>query len=114
MNVFVYVAAITLAGMIAAYLFGRVVCNVKGFPAFATYFVVSLGLGIFLTVPILSAVTKLCFAMGLRDTQCINTDDRTVWFLAVPLVLFPAYTIFMFVGRAAGRQKALNGSRTVA
>lgn len=114
MNVFAYVAAITFAGMVAAFLFGRVVCNAKGFSAFATYFVVSLGLGIFLTVPILSAVTKLCFAMGLTDTQCINTNDRTVWFLAVPLVFFPAYTIFMFVGRAVGKQKALNGSHTVA
>jgi hypothetical protein len=103
MNVFAYVAAITFAGTIAAYLFGRVVCNLNGFSAFSIYFVVSLSLGFFLSFPILSIVGTLCFSLGLKDTQCIITNDQTVWFLATPLVLFPAYTIFMFIGREHGK-----------
>lgn len=103
MNVYAYVSLVTLVGLVVAYLVGRRMANLGGVAAIFQFLAFSLGLGIFLAFPVLLGVAKLCFAFGITEEGCINTDDVTVWYLAVPLVLFPAYTVCMFVGRALAK-----------
>jgi hypothetical protein len=38
------------------------------------------------------------------DSQCIKTDDKTVWYLVYPLLIFPIYIICMFIGRSSRRK----------
>lgn len=83
--------------------------DAKGLATFFLFLVVSLFLGILLTFPLVSVIAQLCLAFGLTETQCINTNDRTVWHLADPLLIFPIYIICMYVGRASCRKKGTDG-----
>jgi bacteriorhodopsin len=114
MNIYVYVALVTLAGLVAAYFFGRVANSANGVGATFLFLIVSVALGMFLSFPLTMAVAWLCHSLGIAQNACVNTDDRTVWYLAVPLILFPAYTVCMFVGRATAKQKTSSVEQPIA
>ena len=104
MNVYVYVTLVTLAGLIVAFLLGRAAAGVSVLVGAMSFLVASIVLGVALTFPVLTAVAHVCGLLGVAESDCVRTDDTTVWYLAIPLVLCPAYMVCMFVGRSAGRR----------
>ncbi|TAK90500.1 MAG: hypothetical protein EPO06_07720 [Burkholderiaceae bacterium] len=105
MNIYAYIAVIALEGLVIGYVLGAVMRRLTGVAATFLFLLLSVGLGLVLAFPVLMGVAGLCSFLGITDKACINTDDRTVWLLAAPLVVFPAYAICMFIGRAVGRAR---------
>jgi hypothetical protein len=105
MNVFAYVAIVTCVGLVAAYISGRLMWSLSGLIASILFVPISFCLGAFLAFPLLSGVGNLCTEWGIGASECIRTDDRTVWFLGVPFLAFPAYLFAMFVARSNGKSR---------
>jgi hypothetical protein len=110
MNVFLYISIVTAIGVALAYGVGRFLWMHGGFASFFLFLTASVFLGVFLSFPLLNAVGSFCTRYGVLARDCINTDDRTVWFLAVPLIAFPLYLLVMFVARTISRSRARKGS----
>jgi hypothetical protein len=109
MNIFVYITIVTTIGIGLAYGAGRLAWMLSGLASFFLFLAASVVLGVFLSFPLLSAVDGFCTRSGIKERDCINTDDRTVWFLATPLVAFPLYLVVMFLARAVGRSRSRIG-----
>lgn len=103
MNVVIYVAIVTLGGLVASYRAGRAWNGLAMGPALLLYSIASLALAAALAFLLPLALVTLCATIGLKEAQCIHTDDQTVWFLAVPLGACPGYVAAMFLGRNAAR-----------
>ena len=112
MNVYLYVALVTLVGLVSAYFLGRLMTDRSGVAAFFLSIVVSVGLGVFLAFPVGLTIIDVCSTFGIREKDCIRTDDRTVWYLWIPLVFFPGYMVCMLAARAIGRQRAAHGKQS--
>jgi len=105
MNVYAYISLICTAGIVTAYLLGRAMGVMTGCTAVFLFLVVSVGIGLVLAFLVPALATTACHKFGLTDTQCIRTDDTTVWLAVLaPLYLIPGYVICMFVGRAVERR----------
>ncbi len=106
MNIYAYIAVVTLEGLVIGYVLGAVMRRLTGVAATFLFLLLSVGLGLVLAFPVLIGFAGLCSLLGITERACISTDDHTVWLLAAPLVVFPAYAICMFIGRAVGRARA--------
>jgi hypothetical protein len=106
MNVVLYVAMVTLGGLAASYRAGRAWSGLAVGPAGLLFSIASLVLAAALAFLLPLALVTVCAGIGLKEAQCVHTDDQTVWFLAVPLVACPGYVIAMFLGRNAARSAA--------
>lgn len=105
MNIYLYVSIVTLVGSVVAYILGRQMNMLSGFGAFFAFLGLSIVLGAFLAFGVWPFVSLFCSLFGISSGQCINTNDRTVWYLAVPFVAAPAYLVCMFIGRTAARSQ---------
>ena len=100
MNVFLYVALATIAGCTLSYALGRGRNEFTIIPAAFAILLLSIILGVFLSFGLLSGVSRFCSLIGINAIACIQTDDQTVWYLALPMFAFPLYMIFMFTSRS--------------
>jgi hypothetical protein len=114
MNVYLYLALVIISGLLGAYFFGRIKSRLSAAAAAFQFSFVSFFFGIFLAFPLLQLVGLLCFYVGgIPDPgKCIRTDQSSVWYLAAPFVVFPAYIACMFIGRRIAREKDPSGSLT--
>jgi hypothetical protein len=103
MNLTLYLCLVVLLGIVVSVRVGRAVNPETLFGALLAFGALSLGLGIFLAVPVLQLTSMACGVLGLGEKSCLPTNDQTVWFLAAPMVVFPLYMLVMFGARASRR-----------
>src|SRR5687767_8059273 len=103
MNVYLYAALSTLVGLGLAYFLGRAMSEVNGAVATLVFAIISVVLGVVLMLGGAAVVLRICSILGILEKSCISTNDQTVWYLATPLVVCPAYMVLMFIGRATDR-----------
>jgi len=106
-NVYLYVALIALGGLLASYYFGYVAGDLGLGGAAVLFPIMSIVCGIVFSVGVTFLVSSLCSMLGIAERQCVNTDDTTVWWLALPLVAIPVYILCMFIGRAVANSPRL-------
>lgn len=110
MNVYAYISLVILIGLAIAYWDGRRMSRATGVSGIGTLMGHSIAIGVFVAVVIPIAVARICSSFGMRDTQCIATDDRTVWLTVLyPLFGIPAYAILILVSRTVGEKSASSG-----
>jgi hypothetical protein len=94
MKVQIYVALVVLLGFVASHFIGR-----KLQMGLVVSTIVSIGLGYFLSFPLLKVTMQACEFYGKSSITCLKTDDQTVWLLACPLLVFPLYVLLMLLSK---------------
>lgn len=103
MNVYLYVGLVTVAGFVASYWIGRSLRPVRSISAAFLFGLTSVVLAVILCFGVSGVIIKMCALFGLSARQCVETDDQSVWWGALPLLALPAYFVCMFVGRGRPR-----------
>jgi len=100
MNIYLYLSLVILLGVAFSVYAARLGAGSSMARVVVLYGALSICLGIFLTIPMLQLVAGACSLLGIsKETSCIATDERTVWYLGFPLIAFPLYFIVMLASR---------------
>lgn len=107
MNVYSVVFLLIVIISATSYFFGKSLGRLSTAWAIFVIFFTSIFIGFVVTYGLMSAVIVICQLLSLSGTQCVNTDQNTVWLLLAPILPFPIYMVFMFSGRL--KSKFLSG-----